>query len=471
MRRAFAGVLVVIGLLASALAEPATPKQPAGPGAGSNIAARAKVYATSSLPGHPAEHAIDDSAETAWRAANADAVLWLDFGARMRLAGLSHVIRAGDSEPAATEIVTWQNGWTPIGQTAGRGEPVVAKVQANTQYIGIRSSAGSAGRPLTIETLRAFQAGWRPQRDGKDLRLQDFCFFRHDGYTYIGSMMKDFGHEGITIARSRDLIDWEPLGIAVSRRTPEDKAMLWAPHVVEHAGEFHMFYTGVTQPKPNHWNQKILVATTKDPANPKEWQRNHAVKFIVDGRTESWFRPSHPGHVWPADGWADCRDPMVYYNPPDRTWYLFYSGSDTTGGIVGVATAPDILGPWEDRGPVLCVDRGVPESAFVLPDPAGGYVMVINHSTPDRIDGGIKIARARSLLPENGKPSFTGLELLEPSAEPGLVGWAHEFAMNPDGTVLAAYLTGYFINFQDARFVKGKGGWTVSGIPETTGPK
>jgi hypothetical protein len=150
---------------------------------------------------------------------------------------------------------------------------------------------------------------------------------------------------------------------------------------------------------------------------------------------------------------------------------MVYSGSDTTGGIVGVATAPEILGPWADRGPVLCVDKGVPESAFVLPDPEGGYVMVVNHSTADRVGAGIKVARARTLLPENGKPSFTGLELLEPSADPGLGGWAHEFAMNADGTVLSAYLTGYWINFQDTRFVESKAGWTLSGIPETPGPQ
>jgi hypothetical protein len=317
MRWKSAWVLLAVNACAAALAEPAGLKQPAGPGAGLNIAARAKAYATSSLPEHPAGHAIDELDETAWQTADADAVLWIDFGAKMRLAGLSHVMRAGENGRAAAQVVTWQNGWKPAGKTTGQGKRVPVKLNVNAQYVGIRSSAGSPARPLSVDTLLAFQAGWRPQREGKDLRLQDFCFFRHGGYTYIASMMKDFAHEGITVARSRDLVEWEPLGIAVSERTPEDKAMLWAPHVVEHAGEFHMFYTGVTQPQRGHWNQKILVATTKDPANTKQWRRNHAVKFIVDGKTESWFRPSHPGHVWPADAWADCRDPMVYYNAPD----------------------------------------------------------------------------------------------------------------------------------------------------------
>jgi len=47
--------------------------------------------------------------------------------------------------------------------------------------------------------LRPWQ--WRPQRDGKDLRLQDFCFFEYQGKTVIASMMKDFCSQGMTLAR------------------------------------------------------------------------------------------------------------------------------------------------------------------------------------------------------------------------------------------------------------------------------
>ena len=46
---------------------------------------------------------------------------------------------------------------------------------------------------------------WRPQKDGKDLRLQDFCFFEYQGKTIVASMMKDFCNQGITLARSSDL--------------------------------------------------------------------------------------------------------------------------------------------------------------------------------------------------------------------------------------------------------------------------
>ena len=305
------------------------------------------------------------------------------------------------------------------------------------------------------------QARWRPQRAGKDLRLQDFCIFEYGGQTYVASMMKDHANQGITIARSKDLAHWEELGNAVPKRTEPDASMVWAPHVVVDRGTLHMFYTGVSQPKPGHWNQKIMLASTRDPTKPGNWHQNTRARFVVEGREQHWLRPSHDGHVWPADAWADCRDPMVLHRPQDQLWYLFYSGTDTTGGIVGVATAPAVLGPWTDRGAVLQVDKGVPESAFVLKDPAGGFLMVVNHSTPDRKDGGIKIARGRSLLPVDGKAPFGNLEILSESAEPGLAGWAHEFIAQGDGTLLAAYLTGYWVNFESARYTDGKHGRTV----------
>lgn len=469
--RVIARCVIVLIAASAASAEVAGLKAPAGPGAGYNIAARAKAHATSSLPDHPPAQAIDDASETAWQPRDQDATFWIDLGARVRLSGVSHTLRGGDGGKAAAEVVVWDDGWKTHRKTVGDGEPAAVAAHLAAQYVGIRSSGGPRAAPLSLADFLVFQAGWRPQRRGKDLRLQDFCFFRDGGYTYVASMMKDHAGEGITVARSRDLGRWEPLGIAVGKRTAEDRAMLWAPHVVAHAGRFHMFYTGVTQPKPGQWNQRIMVASTADPARTDQWQRNMEAKFVVEGRIESSFRPSHPGHVWPPDGWADCRDPMVYHEKDASTWYLFYSGSDATGGIVGVATAPDVLGPWQDHGAVLGVERGVPESAYVLGDPDGGYVMVVNHSTPDRKDGGIKVARARSLLPENGQPSFANVELLQESAEPGLPGWAHEFALEPDGTVLAAYLTGYWINFQDARFVKQERGWTLAGIVEPNGPR
>ena len=319
------------------------------------------------------------------------------------------------------------------------------------------SPAAAADSPASAGTSPALQQ-WRPLKDGKDLRLQDFCFFEYEGKTLIASMMKDFCFQGITLARSQDLLHWDALGTALETRTAEDQSMVWAPHVVSSEGVYYMFYTGVNTPASGQWCQRILVASSPTPDNPRSWKRRSDARFMVNGKAQDWFRPDHPGAVWTNNAWADCRDPMVMER--GGTWHLFYTGRDQGSGICGVATAPSVLGPWTDRGAVLRVlDPTIPESCFVLGDPEGGFVMVFNHAAGG---GGSSVARSRSLLPANGQPPFAGIEALDRSTSPGLKGWAHEFLPRGGKDVLAAYLTGYFITFEKARLIKAGQGWTVA---------
>lgn len=324
-------------------------------------------------------------------------------------------------------------------------------------------AAGLAGVLTMVAASSPAASGqllqWRPQKEGKDVRLQDFCFFEYGGRTVIASMMKDFCDKGITLARSKDLVRWEALGTALRTRTAQDSSMVWAPHVVRSRDVYYMFYTGVTTPKPGQWCQRILVASSRVPDDPASWNRSADVEFIVGDQAQNWFRPSHTGAVWSDSAWADCRDPMVLES--GGTWHMFYTGRDQGAGICGVATAPSVLGPWTDRGAVLEVaNPTIPESCFVLREPEGGFVMVFNHAAGGP---GSTVARSRLLLPVNGKPCFRNLEPLEKSAKPGLKGWAHEFLPRGGTAVLAAYLTGYFITFAQARLVEGKKGWTISG--------
>ena len=299
------------------------------------------------------------------------------------------------------------------------------------------------------------------------LLLRDFCTFKVGTDVYVASMKKMYSNEGIIVARSADCQGWQSLGDAVSTRSAEDASMVWAPHVVEDKGVYYMFYTGVSTPTSGQWCQRSLVASTADPSNPALWQRNTSAQFIVDGLTQNWFRPSHSGAVWNAGAWADCRDPMVLKE--GNTWYLFYSGADTTGGICGVATASSILGPWTDRGAVLRVTSGIPESCFVLKAPDGTYFMTMNHSGAGTL-GGTKTARATSLVPVSGQPSFTDLRLMSETTGQACEGWAHDFIPGANNTLICANLTGYWVNFKDAYWSMESYGWNVVEQPPVEAP-
>jgi hypothetical protein len=319
-------------------------------------------------------------------------------------------------------------------------------------------TSGASGQDPVATGPSPLIQQWRPLKDGKDLRLQDFCIFEYQGKTLITSMMKDFCYQGIALAGSGDLAHWEARGTALETRTAEDQSMVWAPHVVASKGIYYMFYTGVNTPSSGQWCQRILLASSPTPDDPWSWKRRNDVGFIVNGKVQDWFRPTHAGSVWNNNAWADCRDPMVL--EIGGTWHLFYTGRDEGFGVCGVATAPSVLGPWTDHGAVLKVaNPTIPESCFVLADPDGGFVMVFNHAAGG---GGSTVARSSSVLPLNGQPPFANLEALDRSAKPGLKGWAHEFLPHRGKEVLAAYLTGYFITFEPAQLIKTGQGWTVA---------
>jgi hypothetical protein len=62
------------------------------------------------------------------------------------------------------------------------------------------------------------------------------------------------------------------------------------------------------------------------------------------------FQPEHAGVIWAAGVRADCRNPTVI--KADGVYYLYYTGTDEGGGIIGAAQASSPLGPWTDLGAI-----------------------------------------------------------------------------------------------------------------------
>lgn len=160
----------------------------------------------------------------------------------------------------------------------------------------------------------------------------------------------DLGH-----AVSKDLRVWEPKTPVVPVGPPGswDEIGIWAPHVVEAGGIYHMYYTGVDA----KINQGIGLATSTD---LYRWEK-------------------HPGNPVVRPGpWSDvergesvaCRDAMVFADTKRGRYLMYYTATMADGRpCIGLAGSSDLF-HWADLGPAYVEeDRSYNrlESAFVVP--------------------------------------------------------------------------------------------------------
>jgi len=281
-------------------------------------------------------------------------------------------------------------------------------------FLGSILGHGNSKKTLANKPQKVVECdkpGWFPDNFG----LKDHSIFIDDNYYYLVSIYLhlDTGRQNpFAYARSTDLCIWEELGVVLEDRIPgtPDEASIWAPYVFEENGTYYMFYTGVTR----NVTQSILLATSIDPSDPLSWQPQGKI-----------FQPNHPGMVWIEDEWADCRDPMVI--KVDDMYYLYYTGLDEAGGIIGVAESPSLMGTWVDRGSVTVSARAMPESPFVLfRDEI--YYLFYNLSTI-------------------GEYYQTSTSHLGPWSEEIALppGWANEFFSGMDGKIYSSYLTDFTV--------------------------
>lgn len=252
------------------------------------------------------------------------------------------------------------------------------------------------------------QPGWFPS--GFDLK--DHTLFWYQGYYYLASILLP-AEATFAYARSHDLCTWEELSTVLNTgiHGKWDAHAIWAPHVYEENGVFYMYYTGVS----SDYAQSILLATSTDPADPASWQ----VREIV-------FQPSHDGMLWSDGGWADCRDPTIV--KVSDVYYLYYTGLDQSGGIIGVATASSPYGPWTDWGAVMPSEPGAMLESPSIAQVDNTYYLFYHPSG-------------------QGEYYRIGASPAGPWQEPASLrpGWAHEIYHSPGGAWLAAYVDNYDI--------------------------
>jgi predicted GH43/DUF377 family glycosyl hydrolase len=173
-----------------------------------------------------------------------------------------------------------------------------------------------------------------------------------------------------------------------------------------------MYYTGIKGPYP-YLTQSIMLATSPNPADPNSWEQKGMI-----------FQPDHADMVWKDNAWADCRDPMVL--KVDDTYYLYYTGRDKAGGIIGIATSPSPIGPWQDEGAVITIDGApIPESPTVFENEGTYYLFYNERGEYFRMGAG-----------PNGPWS---------DEVPFQPGWAHEVWTGQDDLIYTSYLTDYSV--------------------------
>ena len=158
-----------------------------------------------------------------------------------------------------------------------------------------------------------------------------------------------------------------------------------------------------------------MLATTTTPQDPGSWEPQGMI-----------FQPDHIGMVWREGEWADCRDPMVL--KIGGLYYLYYTGQDRGGGIIGVATSSYPSGPWFDWGSIIPpLEGAMAESVTVVPY-SGVYYLFYHHT---------------------GVEEFfqTGATPVGPwqEAYPFRPGWAHEIWQAVHGEWYTSHLRDYAV--------------------------
>jgi beta-xylosidase len=175
--------------------------------------------------------------------------------------------------------------------------------------------------------------------------------------------LSNFGH-----AVSHDLVDWHiRKPVLETVRSGFDTYQVWAPHIIEHAGKYWMFYTGVNDSAA----QAICLATSTD---LDHWERHEGNPLFT----------SLPWGHWDTTHWSDCRDPMVL--KVGDTFYCYYTaarqvpGSETVENCLGIASSKDLIN-WQDEGYRRLVHTLTtpPESPFVVNRNGEYYLFYTNY--------------------------------------------------------------------------------------------
>jgi xylan 1,4-beta-xylosidase len=189
-----------------------------------------------------------------------------------------------------------------------------------------------------------------------------------DGADYYMTHTPHDNKPGLIVWHSRDLVNWEAIGCALTHGTGE----IWAPDFVKYKGKFYIYF-------PNQTTHSNCVVTADNPAGP--WSEptdlkvghidpghvvgengnrylyfsdGHMVQLAEDGlSTVGEVRKVYDGWNFPGDWLVECfclEAPKLVRK--GNYFYLISAEGGTSGPatshMVVVARSKSVFGPWEN---------------------------------------------------------------------------------------------------------------------------
>ena len=169
------------------------------------------------------------------------------------------------------------------------------------------------------------------------------AFYGQDAYHLL--VLKDGGWAHL---RSKDLLNWEELPMALTKGKPEDAdgEYCFTGHIMEHEGTYHIFYPGVNRNHPKGTMQ-MMHATSKDLINFTKHPEENWGPDGIHYKTREQM-PERAGSVEQPT----FKDQCVVWNEKEQKWWMFFSASYVKDHNATALAVSDDMIKWTQVPPV-----------------------------------------------------------------------------------------------------------------------
>lgn len=282
-----------------------------------------------------------------------------------------------------------------------------------------------------------------------------------DGDEYYMTFSSFDAYPGLVIWRSRDLVNWQPVGPALFRNV----GSVWAPDLIKHEGRYYIYFPGIQNGERHNfvvwaddirgpWSEPIDLQIGRiDPGHAvgEDGKRylflsgGFRVPLADDGLSvtgemtkvyDGWRYPE----TWDVEGFAQ-EGPKILKRGEYYHMVLAQGGTagPPTGHMVVSARSKSIHGPWENspHNPIIRTESAAERwwskgHATLVEGPNGTWHMVYHGYE----NGFYNLGRQTLLEPiawtDDGWFRATGVDPAAPQPKPGTDAVPHGYAYSDD---------------------------------------